>query len=162
MATTAAEPVFVDTNVLVYANVTSAPAHKSALETLTRFHRSGAPLWISRQVIREYVATLTRPQTFAIPDLATVIADVRFLLQHFHVADDTAAVTDHLLTLNQEVTVGGKQVHDANIVATMQANGVHLLLTFNAADFTRFGERITLVNPEENEEGAATAEGPVQ
>ena len=32
----------------------------------------------------------------------------------------------------------GKQVHDANIVATMLAHGVGRLLTFNVADFQRF------------------------
>ena len=44
--------------------------------------------------------------------------------------------------------MGGKQVHDANIVATMLANGVTPLLTFNAADFRRFGSRIELVTPD--------------
>jgi len=41
--------------------------------------------------------------------------------------------------------VGGKQVHDANIVATMQANGGVRLLTDNTADFARFEPIFTLV-----------------
>lgn len=37
-----------------------------------------------------------------------------------------------------EVAGGGKQVHDANIVATMLAYGVPALLTHNGRDFERF------------------------
>ena len=43
--------------------------------------------------------------------------------------------------------VGGKQVHDANIVATMLARGVTRLLTFNAADFRRFEPLVELIAP---------------
>ncbi len=39
-----------------------------------------------------------------------------------------------------------RQVHDANIVATMLAHGERLLLTFNHADFRRYGDRIALVS----------------
>ena len=42
---------------------------------------------------------------------------------------------------------GGKQVHDANIVATMLTHGETRLLTFNGADFHRFGSLIDLVVP---------------
>jgi len=38
----------------------------------------------------------------------------------------------------------GKQVHDANLVATMLVHGVTRLLTFNVADFRRFGAVIAL------------------
>ena len=35
--------------------------------------------------------------------------------------------------------------HDANIVATMLAYGERRLLTFNPADFRRYGNRIELI-----------------
>ena len=38
--------------------------------------------------------------------------------------------------------VGGRQIHDANIVATMLAHGERRLLSFNGADFRRYGDRI--------------------
>ena len=43
------------------------------------------------------------------------------------------------------VAVGGKQIHNANIVATMLAYGERKLLTLNAADFRRYEDRIELV-----------------
>ncbi len=41
--------------------------------------------------------------------------------------------------------MGGRQVHDANIVATMLAHGETRLLTANRSDFRRFEPRIELV-----------------
>ena len=43
--------------------------------------------------------------------------------------------------------MGGKQVHDANIVATMLAYGERRLLTFNIRDFRRFAAHIEVVDP---------------
>ena len=57
-----------------------------------------------------------------------------------------AQVADILAMLCREVPLGGKQIHDANIVATMPAHGERRLLTFNAADFRRYGTRIELVD----------------
>ena len=54
-------------------------------------------------------------------------------------------VTELLIALCREVSIGGKQIHDANIVATMLAYGEQRLLTFNAADFRRYGDRIELI-----------------
>ena len=53
-----------------------------------------------------------------------------------------------LVALFREFPIGGKQIHDANIAATMLAHGERRLLTFNAKDFRRFGERIELVEIE--------------
>ncbi len=36
----------------------------------------------------------------------------------------------------------GKQIHDANIVATMMAHGIRTLLTDNVSDFARWGHVI--------------------
>jgi predicted nucleic acid-binding protein len=60
------------------------------------------------------------------------------------VADDTAAVTNQLLALMANYPIGGKQVHDANIVATMLIHGIPCLLTHNAKDFERFGDIVTV------------------
>jgi predicted nucleic acid-binding protein len=49
MATTAADPVFIDTNVLVFANTARAPLHAETQAALQSFASSGAEMWISRQ-----------------------------------------------------------------------------------------------------------------
>jgi len=139
MAMTDVKPLFIDTNILIYANVATAPFHEQALNAIKEAHQTGRPLWISRQVIREFIAARTRPQTFAQPSTAEqIIERVRYLEERFQVADDTSAVTTQLVKLMGEFQIGGKQVHDANIVATMLAYGVPSVLTHNTADFKRF------------------------
>ena len=142
---TDAEPLFIDTNILIYANVATAPLHEQALAAIKAAHQAGQPLWISRQVLREFIATRTRPQTFAQPsEPAVVIERVRYLEDRFQVADDTTTVTAQLVKVMETFPVGGKQIHDANIVATMQAYGIPALLTHNTKDFERFGEIIRI------------------
>lgn len=63
------------------------------------------------------------------------------------VADETAIVSHQLHLLLEEVNMGGKQVHDANIVATMKACGVNTLLTMNGRDFERFAAWISIISP---------------
>ncbi len=140
-----AEPLFIDTNILIYANVATAPLHEPALNAIKEAHQAGQPLWISRQVLREFIAARTRPQTFAQPSAPELVIErVRYLENHFQVADDTAAVTGQLVKLMGDYKIGGKQVHDANIVASMLAYGIPCLLTHNVKDFERFGEVIRI------------------
>jgi predicted nucleic acid-binding protein len=146
MATAAVEPLFVDTNILVYSTVVTAPLHAAALQKLEAFEQAGVELWISRQVLREYMATLTRPQTYTMPlPPASVAADVIYFQSAFRIAEDGPAVTANLLTLLRTIPIGGKQVHGANIVATMQAYRMTRLLTHNTADFARFAPLITVI-----------------
>ena len=145
MATMAANRVFVDTNVLVYSAVPTAPLHAAAVQRLAALRNAGDELWISRQILREYAATQTRPQTFSSPvPGATVAADVVALQTIFGIAEDGPAVTAHLVNLLTAVPMGGKQVHDANIVATMLTYNLSRLLTHNTADFARFSAFITV------------------
>lgn len=139
------EPLFIDTNVLIYANVATAPLHTPALAAIKAAHQARRPLWISRQVLREFIAARTRPQTFAQPSTPdVVIARVRYLEDRFQIADDTAAVTDQLVQLMAAFQIGGKQVHDANIVASMLAYDIPCLMTHNTKDFERFSDSITI------------------
>ena len=144
----AADPVFVDTNVLVYANQKRSAFHIEALALLERAGQEGATPWISRQVLREYLATVTRPQGGepALP-MVVALARVRSFAARFEVAEDGPEAFGELLGLLTRVPVGGKQVHDANLVATMLAHGVTRLLTFNVADFRRFGAQVEVMAP---------------
>ncbi|HEX20603.1 MAG TPA: PIN domain-containing protein [Acidiferrobacteraceae bacterium] len=136
--------LFVDTNVLVYANVIETPFHEQALAAINTAHKAGRSIWISRQVIREYLVTLTRPQTFENLPRTTVLEQVDQFIDRFQVADDTTVVTEQLAKLMQNFKIGGKQIHDANIVATMLAYDIPCLLTHNVKDFERFGKVIRI------------------
>ena len=56
-------------------------------------------------------------------------------------------VWDRLVMLSRRYSFAGRQVHDANIVATMLAHGDRRLLTFNGADFRRFARVIEVIAP---------------
>ena len=130
--------VFIDTNILVFANVIETPFHEPALAAVNAADQAGRTIWISRQIIREYLVTLTRPQTFENLPRVTVFEQVDQFRKRFEVADDTRTVTEQLIKLLGDFKVGGKQVHDANIVATMLAYNIPCLLTHNIEDFKRF------------------------
>ena len=139
--------MFIDTNVLVNSRIPHAPDHDAARASLERAFRDPEPLRISRQVIREYLSVVTRPQTWPVgitPEEA--LDDVSRLIGSFEILEDGPVVTGSLVALYREVPVGGRQIHDANVVATMLAHGERRLLTFNASDFRRFGDRIELVD----------------
>ena len=138
--------MFIDTNVLVYARILEAPHHEIARARLHRAFGSLEPLRISRQIVREYLSVVTRPQTW--PTAITreeALDDADRLMGAFEIFEDGPAISDLLLAICRQVPVGGRQIHDANIIATMLAYGERRLLTFNTADFRRYGDRIQLV-----------------
>ena len=63
------------------------------------------------------------------------------------------------MSLMETTEFGGKQVHDANIVATMLVHDVPLLLTNNVSDFKRFADSVTVL-PLEDFRVSATTETP--
>ena len=139
--------MFIDTNVLVKSRIATAPDHDIAWHTLERAYRRLEPLRISRQVIREYLAVITRPQPWPMAlTRREAVEDVSRLMGSFEILEDGPLVTELLVALCREVPIGGRQIHDANIVATMLAHGENRLLTFNTADFHRYGDRIELVH----------------
>ena len=139
--------MFVDTNVLVAARFVTAPAHHAACRCLDHVGNTDEPLHISRQVVREYLVVVTRPQSWSEPlAMSEALEDAERLLESFTVLEDGPSVMAALVALCREVPVAGKQVHDANIAATMLVHGERRLLTFNTRDFRRFGERLELVD----------------
>ena len=137
----------VDTNVLIHSSVTTSPDHARARAALARLSMQG-PVAVSRQILREFLSATTRPQPWAhAATLAEATRNVNGFIRRFAILEDGQAVWDELMRLTRTVAFGGKQVHDANIVATMLAHGETRLLTFNAADFRRFGNLIEIIAP---------------
>lgn len=141
MTIAAAEPLFLDTNILVYASVDSSPFYALARAAITGYEANGIPLWISRQVLREYLATLVRPRIgLPVTEFTTV---VRQFEVRFQIAEEGPLVTAQLLTLLEQGY--STHVHDTNIVATMQTVGVTRILTNNPDGFAPFATLITVI-----------------
>ena len=138
--------MFIDTNIFVRSRLRGAPGNEVARFRLERARQSGESVRISRQILREYLAAVTRPQPWQTGiSREEALNDVNSLMENYQILEDSPAVTETLIRLCREVPVGGRQIHDANIVATMLAYGERRLFTFNTSDFSRYGERIDLV-----------------
>lgn len=136
-------PAFVDTNLLVYADLAYSPLHEAALASL---QARGVELWISHQILREYLATMTRPGTLTIPlPIGSIITFARRHAKQFRIAAGGPSVTARLFTLLEQFPAAGKQVHDANIVATMLTHGIPRLITHNTGDFRRYSSLVTVL-----------------
>ena len=102
--------------------------------------------WTSRQVLREFLAAASRPGFLVPPPpspfLAGLIEDFE---TRFRIAEDDREVTALLLELIANPGARGRQVHDANIVATMLHHGIPNLLTHNTSDFERYRPWITVL-----------------
>lgn len=148
--------LFIDTNILVFATNELSEWHIPAARGLEEARQLGIELVISSQILREYLAAATRIRVMenGLP-LPKIVENVRTFRNEFTLVDDNPFVLDTLIDLVQKVTVAGKQIHDANIVATMRVHGVKHLFTHNVADFTRFSTFISLLPLERDSSSAA-------
>jgi predicted nucleic acid-binding protein len=145
---TMADRAFVDTNVLLRASLRNMPLHQECKALLQNTLRTGRTLWISGQVIREFMVQATHPKTLDLPlTMEETILEVQRFRRLFQTANDTPEVRAHLLQLLAQYPTRGKQVHDANLVATMLAYNIDTLLSLNLTDLQRFQDRITLISP---------------
>lgn len=135
----AADPVFIDTNVLVAAAVDVHPSHGVAAAYFARIGAGGGAACISGQVCREFLVALTRGpvegRAFTVDEALSVLEEAR---ESFVVLDEDEASLREFLEVVRRHGVRGKKLHDANIVATMRAGGVRRLVTLNVADFERY------------------------
>ncbi len=147
MATPGADRVVLDTNVLLAATDEQRSDHRDAVVSLNEWPASGVVLYTSGQILREYFAVATRPighnglgmrQPAAVANVRALRGRLRLMAEHEKVADRLADLLD-------AVDCAGKQVHDANVVATMLVHGVDTLITSNVEDFVRFGDHVRVV-----------------
>ncbi|MBI3183497.1 MAG: type II toxin-antitoxin system VapC family toxin [Myxococcales bacterium] len=140
-----ADPVFLDTSLIVAASVNFHPGYPAAVSYLTDLVKEETPLCISPQVCREFMTALTRKpiggKTFTVPEALDALGTwhkTSILLE------ENGTTIQEWLRLVEKHDVRGKQVHDCNIVAVMLANGVRRLGTRNAPDFARFENEVSV------------------
>lgn len=139
--------IFLDTNIILRSAITKAPEYERVRSVLDILDEITAELWISRQVLREYSMNVTRPQSYIEPlTHQQAAARVRQFIRKFNVADETKAVSEQWIRLLETIPMGGRQVHDANIAATMIAYQIPTLLTLNPVDFVRFEPQIRVLS----------------
>ena len=135
--------VLIDTNVLVYSTVSSCPKFHEARTWLSQLAARGDNLFITPQIVREYLVVLPRGAVFA--ETFTVeqaLGEIEAILKTVIELDETVEVATQLRRLIKKYDVCGKNIHDANLVATMLVYRITRLATYNPKDFVRFTEII--------------------
>ena len=140
--------VLVDTNVLLSATAPLRPLHHAALAVLNDWPNQGTVLTTSIQVLREYLAVATRPVEVNGLGLGTddALTNVMAFRSRMRLLVDSEIAWDRLRTLIANYGCAGKQVHDANIVATALSFGITKLVTANVRDFSRFAADIEVTD----------------
>jgi predicted nucleic acid-binding protein len=138
-----------DTNILLFLANPLAPRHTAAKQAVARLLRAGERLVIAPQVLYEFWSVATRPAgaNGLGMTVAEASAELQVIRSRFLVLPEPAAVIDCWLALVRRYGLKGKRIHDAHLLATMQANGVSRLLTCNAADFPPVPD-INILSPE--------------
>ena len=139
------EPGIVDANVLVYAMDADAPQHAASRALLDAARESSTTLYATSQILCEFYSIVTnarrvpKPRT---PDDA--IRAIAGLLVFLHVLPIPARSVEGWMDLLHRHPVTGGDIFDLQIVATMQANGIQRIYTFNTGDFEVFPELAVL------------------
>jgi predicted nucleic acid-binding protein len=140
--------VLVDTNILVRSVQRTHPLMRTARNALRVLYQQGNDLCVTPQNIAEFWNVCTRPVNAN--GLENSISATNRLASRietfFSVIPDSMESFRQWRTLIVVHEVKGAKVHDARLVAIMQVHGLKHLLTFNAADFKRY-ENIITVHP---------------
>ena len=142
--------VLLDTNVLLRLSDGSSPDQPIAEQAVATLRLRGDFPHITAQNIIEFWAVATRPREanglgWSKQQAAAEVEQIR---KRFPLLADSPEIVTRWLTLVTDYDVKGKKVHDARLVAVMQAHGVTHLLTFNTDDFKGYSD-LTLLHPRE-------------
>lgn len=140
------ERIIIDTNILVYSKIKSNPFYQITFNKFFELFVDNQ-IFLSRQIIREYLSVMTKPDNLKYPiSIQDLIKDIIYFKENLIILDENEKIMSNLLDLIVAYNVKGKQIHDANIVATMLANNIKNLFTHNVKDFERFSSLINIIH----------------
>jgi len=143
------EPGILDANVLVYAVNADASQHTASRALLSATRDASTTLYVSSQILCEFYSIVTNPRRVATAlssAEALGIVSTILALPGLQVLPIPARTVSGWIELLQQRPVTGGDIFDLQIVATMQANGIDRIYTFNTEDFEAF-PGITVVMP---------------
>lgn len=105
--------------------------------------------FVDTNVLLTATASARQGHAAALSFLQAGFAERSLFLDRANFLREDEAVRDALLHLLDVTACSGKQVHDANIAATMLAHGIGVLVTLNPRDFERFTPAVQVVGLEQ-------------
>jgi predicted nucleic acid-binding protein len=143
------EPGVLDANILAYAVNADAPQHVASRALLEAARDPSTALYVTSQILCEFYWLITNPRRVAVassPREALRIISAMLAFPGLRVLPTPARAVVGWMELLRRHPVTGGDVFDLQIVATMQANDVQRIYTFNTDDFEVFPE-LTVVTP---------------
>jgi predicted nucleic acid-binding protein len=145
--TTSDERALLDTNVLVYAADAGSPFHEPAKQLRDRGFRGEIPLVVSPQVLLEFFTNPRRVQTPRFPQEATAEITKYMGSRRIRTIHPRTDILRRVLALHaQHPQVTRQEIFDLHLAATMLANGITRIYTYNQQHFTPFPE-LTVLTP---------------
>lgn len=138
-----------DTNLLLRLADPASPHHPIATNALAQLLGQGDEVYLTPQNFIEFWAVATRPveaNGFGWTRERTM-REVADLQARFPLLPDSPEIFTRWLELVKQLPVHGKRVHDARLVAVLQAHAVERLITFNTSDFAAFSPVVSLIDP---------------
>lgn len=144
--------ILIDTSILMAAVADTGDVGDRVRTSLAKVDRERGRL--SPQIVREFYGAATRPSIGdglrpglgLTPRRAEVVLDA--FVEAFPIVSEDTKVIRELRRIASKYAVLGKQIHDANVVATAVRHGLRSVLTLNTRDFRRFAGEIDVVSPE--------------
>lgn len=140
----------IDTNILLRYSQLRDPQHQLVQDAVHELNRQGAELCFTLQNATEFWNVCTRPADkngYGLPT-SEALRRMDSIERVMTFLPDTSTVYSLWRQLVTSHNVRGIQVHDAHLVATMQAHGIGHILTLNRGDFARFTE-VQAIHPSE-------------
>jgi predicted nucleic acid-binding protein len=135
------EPGIVDANILVYAFDADASQHLASRNLLDAGRLGATTLYGTSQILCEFYSIVTNSRRVAKPrSPADAISAIGGLVSFLHVLPIPAHAVEVWLDLLRRHPVTGGEVFDLQIAATMLANGINRIYTYNIGDFAPFKE----------------------
>jgi predicted nucleic acid-binding protein len=140
--------VLVDTNILLRSAQPGHPLCSQATRAVSRLIRQKDAVFFCSQNIAEFWNVATRPGNLNGLGLSNeeVRQEVSSIEKLLTLLPDVPAIYTVWKEIVRDHKVQGVKVYDARLVATMNVYAVESVLTFNAADFKRYGS-ITALDP---------------
>lgn len=138
-----------DTNILVYAADETSVYHQDAIILREKGLRGEIPLCICPQVLTEFFAIVTDPRRVNNPRTpAEARSEIKKYIQSKNILKIYPGpdIIKRILDLLTRYEVSKQEIFDLQLVATMLANNVVRIYTYNQDDFSRYPE-IEVLSP---------------
>jgi len=141
--TTSNQFALLDSNILIYALDSTSVYHFEARSLREEALKDKIQACVCPQVLMEFFAVITNSRKVKTPltpqkareEVEKYLKATNIL--KIYPSDD---ILERMLFLLKKYEIKGVQVFDLQLVATMLANGITRIYTYNQSDFAKFGE----------------------